>query len=52
MTPDQEQEIVEALKSIAASLEQLNRYVTVITQQKLGIAPPIVARLTKSRPQR
>jgi hypothetical protein len=39
MTPSQEQELIDALKSIAASFEQFNRYVMVVTQQKLGIAP-------------
>jgi hypothetical protein len=42
MSPKQEQEMIDALKSIAASLEQLNRYVMVVTHQKLGIAPIIV----------
>jgi hypothetical protein len=49
MTPPQEQELIDALKSIAASLEQFNRYVMVVTQQKLGIAPIAVARLAKNQ---
>jgi len=39
MTPTQELELIDALKRIATSFEQLNRYVMVVTQQKLGIAP-------------
>jgi hypothetical protein len=44
--------MVDALKSIAASLEQFNRYVMVVTQQKLGIAPIVVARQAPRQPRR
>jgi hypothetical protein len=51
MTPPQEQELIDALKSIAASLEQLAHYAIAVTQIKLGITPLAVARLVKNRPR-
>lgn len=50
MTPNQEKEMVDSLKSIAVSLEQLLRYAKVVTHQKLGIAPVMVQRAAMRNP--
>jgi len=39
MTPQQEQELVDAIKSIDYSFKYLMQYIMVIANQKLQIAP-------------
>lgn len=41
MTPEQEKELVDAVKSIDYSFKYLMQYVMVVSTQKLGISPAL-----------
>jgi hypothetical protein len=50
MTPEEETELVTAVKSIAYSLDYIARYVQVIAHKQYGIAPIVVP--AKPQPRR